>query len=46
MNNVIVKEFNDLIRLVKEKNRNKIDLIIVGIIVYYEVMYYYLDEYD
>ncbi|MCG8395707.1 terminase large subunit [Bacillus atrophaeus] len=46
VNNAIVKEFNDLTRLVKEKNRNKIDPIIAGIIAHYEAMHHYSDEYD
>ncbi len=47
VNNAIVKEFNDLTRLVKEKNRNnRIDPIIAGIVAHYEAMHHYSDEYD
>ncbi|MER1250395.1 terminase large subunit [Bacillus sp. C10(2022)] len=46
VNNAIVKEFNDLIRIDKEKNREKIDPIVALITAHFEAMYYYSDDFD
>ncbi|AOS70289.1 terminase large subunit [Bacillus subtilis] len=46
VNNAIVKEFNDLIRIDKDKNREKIDPIAAMITAHYEAMHYYTDEFD
>lgn len=46
INNAVTVRFNDLIRLDKEKNREKIDPIVATITAHYEAMHHYVNRID